>query len=398
MKKEILKLIEGEVEKVVSEAYDEWDIEAERRPTKRDQEVYKRNAEKLKKFKQIRKEQIAELKLIGDGWQKDFNPDSISTFNTVLYNPLLSLDDIKKGPADTTDIDKQLDNIDEEDYEWDDDYRNWVDQLPKIKKARQALVRLVDSSKRFLQDAKDYQESFLPGGEDYEYYTNPKKIFKLKPDQIARLWNEITFHVKDAYEEDRVRVTYQGQDRETRGPIDRRIYQINIKFLDALVEGIKEQRELAKLSIGGGEVVEEGKLSSNDMAEISNNVFETLFLQLQNSRKGQRKDYLAGLEVKYDTKKIMSVDKDMGSLAINEGVFSAPLFLLEEMTKDEMKKLVKTELEKNLKRMVKDELEKVLKDDKKVKNQIGDLSKEILKMLYKDLSIHHGYVIDRVKF
>ena len=63
-----------------------------------------------------------------------------------------------------------------------------------------------------------------------------------------------------------------------------------------------------------------------------------------------------------------------------------PLFLLEAMTKDEMKKLVK------------DELEKVLKDNKKVKNQIGDLSKEILKMLYKDLSIHHGYVIDRVKF
>lgn len=75
-----------------------------------------------------------------------------------------------------------------------------------------------------------------------------------------------------------------------------------------------------------------------------------------------------------------------------------PLFLLEEMTKDEMKKLVKDELEKNLKRMVEEELEKVLKDNKKVKNQIGDLSKEILKMLYKDLSIHHGYVIDRVKF
>ena len=398
MKKEILNIIESEVEKVLGEAYTKTDWDAERPRTQADRDLYKRNKEKLDKFREIRKEQIEELGLIGDGWQKDFKPDDISTFNMVLFNPLLSLDDIKKGPADTTDIDKQLDNVDQEDYEWDDDYRNWVDQLPKIKKARQALVRLVDSSKRFLQDAKDYQESFLPGGEDYEYYTNPKKIFKLKPDQIARLWNEITFHVKDAYEQDRVRVTYQGQDREARGPIDRRIYQINIKFLDALAEGIKEQRELAKLSMGGGEVVEEGKLSSNEMAEISNNVFETLFLQLQNSRKGQRKDYLAGLEVKYNTTKIMSIDSDMGSLAINEGVFPAPLFLLEEMTKDEMKKLVKTEIEKNLKRMVEDELEKVLKDNKKVKNQIGDLSKEILKMLYKDLSIHHGYVIDRVKF
>ena len=382
MKKEILNIIESEVEKVLNEKYDEWDVEAERPRTQADRDLYKRNKEKLDKFREIRKDQIKELGLIGDGWQKGFKPDSISTFNMVLFNPLLSLDDIKKGPADTTDIDKQLDNIDEQDYEWDDDYRNWVDQLPEIKKARQALARLVDSSKRSLQDAKVYQEGYLPGGEIYDYFTTPKKIFKLKPDQVERLWNELTLHIKDAYEQSQVR----------------RLSEINKKFLDALAEGIKEQRELAKLSMGGGEVVEEGKLSSNDMAEISNNVFETLFLQLQNSRKRQRKDFLAGLEVKYDTTKIMSIDKDMGSLAINEGVFPAPLFLLEEMTKDEMKKLVKTELEKNLKRMVEDELEKVLKDNKKVKNQIGDLSKEILKMLYKDLSIHHGYVIDRVKF
>lgn len=75
-----------------------------------------------------------------------------------------------------------------------------------------------------------------------------------------------------------------------------------------------------------------------------------------------------------------------------------PLFLLENMTKTEIRDLVKDEIQKNLKRMVEEELEKVLKDNKKVKNQIGDLSKEILKMLYKDLSIHHTYVIDRVKF
>ena len=75
-----------------------------------------------------------------------------------------------------------------------------------------------------------------------------------------------------------------------------------------------------------------------------------------------------------------------------------PLFLLENMTKTEIKDLVKDEIQKTLKRMVEEELEKVLKDNKKVKNQIGDLSKEILKMLYKDLSLHHTYVIDRVKF
>lgn len=75
-----------------------------------------------------------------------------------------------------------------------------------------------------------------------------------------------------------------------------------------------------------------------------------------------------------------------------------PIFLLEEMTKGEIKDLVKDEIKKNLDKLVRDELEKMLKDNKQVKNQIGDLSKEILKMLYKDLSIHHGYVIDRVRF
>ena len=71
------------------------------------------------------------------------------------------------------------------------------------------------------------------------------------------------------------------------------------------------------------------------------------------------------------------------------------------MTKTEIKQLIADELEKalkaELKKMVADELSAVLKD-KKMKNEIGDISKDILKKLYKDLSLHHGYVIDRVKF
>lgn len=73
------------------------------------------------------------------------------------------------------------------------------------------------------------------------------------------------------------------------------------------------------------------------------------------------------------------------------------LFLLENMTEKEIKTLVKNELEKLLKKMVEDELEKVLKSNKDIKNTIGDISKDILKKLYKDLSLHHTYVIDRVK-
>ena len=46
--------------------------------------------------------------------------------------------------------------------------------------------------------------------------------------------------------------------------------------------------------------------------------------------------------------------------------------------------------------MVEEELAKLLKKSD-IKNDIGDISKEILKKLYKDLSLHHTYVIDRVK-
>ena len=73
------------------------------------------------------------------------------------------------------------------------------------------------------------------------------------------------------------------------------------------------------------------------------------------------------------------------------------LLILEEMTESEVKTLVKNEIDKLLKKMVQDELEKVLKSNRDIKNRIGDVSKDILKKLYKDLSLHHTYVIDRVK-
>lgn len=72
-----------------------------------------------------------------------------------------------------------------------------------------------------------------------------------------------------------------------------------------------------------------------------------------------------------------------------------------EITKTEIKQIVSDELQKalkaELKKMIEEELSSMLKD-KKIKNEIGDISKDILKKLYKDLSLHHGYVIDRVKF
>lgn len=70
------------------------------------------------------------------------------------------------------------------------------------------------------------------------------------------------------------------------------------------------------------------------------------------------------------------------------------------MTKTEIKDIVKDEVGKalkaELKAMVEQELKALLKD-RNMQNAIGDISKDILKKLYKDLSIHHTYVIDRVK-
>lgn len=75
----------------------------------------------------------------------------------------------------------------------------------------------------------------------------------------------------------------------------------------------------------------------------------------------------------------------------------------EELTKAdkaEVKKIITKELATNLK----SELKKVLEDEltaalrsKASKEEIGDITKKVLKKLYRDLSYHHPYVIDRIK-
>jgi len=51
---------------------------------------------------------------------------------------------------------------------------------------------------------------------------------------------------------------------------------------------------------------------------------------------------------------------------------------------------------KELKKTVDDEVEKAIKS-KEIKAKIGDISKKVLKRLYRDLSFHHPYIIDRIK-
>ena len=69
--------------------------------------------------------------------------------------------------------------------------------------------------------------------------------------------------------------------------------------------------------------------------------------------------------------------------------------IVEELTKSD-KEQIKKMIAKELKGMVEDEIEKALKS-KDIKNDIGDISKQIIKKLYKDMSVQHPYIIDRIK-
>jgi len=88
------------------------------------------------------------------------------------------------------------------------------------------------------------------------------------------------------------------------------------------------------------------------------------------------------------------------------GERSIKYMIREELTKaDEadIKKMIAKELTtsysditKNVKKVVEDELSKALKT-KDVQDDITDITKKVMKRLYKDLSYHHPYIIDRIK-
>jgi len=74
--------------------------------------------------------------------------------------------------------------------------------------------------------------------------------------------------------------------------------------------------------------------------------------------------------------------------------------ILEELSKSDVKDLVDAAVTKQLKKelpaMLKKELEQTLKS-KSTKADIGEIAKKVIKKLYKDLSFHHPYIIDRIK-
>jgi uncharacterized membrane-anchored protein YjiN (DUF445 family) len=76
---------------------------------------------------------------------------------------------------------------------------------------------------------------------------------------------------------------------------------------------------------------------------------------------------------------------------------------LSKADKAEIKKMInketdkaRREFEKQLKKDVEREVEKLLKA-KATKDEIAEISKKVLKKLYRDMAIQHPYIIDRIK-
>ena len=76
----------------------------------------------------------------------------------------------------------------------------------------------------------------------------------------------------------------------------------------------------------------------------------------------------------------------------DDGKYADPKRARPKRMNEELTRQDKTDVKK----MVKDELEKLLKK-KDTKDQMGEIVKKIMKKLYKDLSLEHPYIIDRIK-
>ena len=97
----------------------------------------------------------------------------------------------------------------------------------------------------------------------------------------------------------------------------------------------------------------------------------------------------------------MYPEKQVDMFMANMGKKPEPLQeALTRTDKEDIKGIVKKELDvlfsKELKKALEDELIKALKK-KDIKDDIADITKKIMKKLYKDLSLQHPYIIDRIK-
>tara|TARA_R110000744_G_scaffold68959_1_gene140160 strand:+ start:590 stop:823 length:234 start_codon:yes stop_codon:yes gene_type:complete len=75
--------------------------------------------------------------------------------------------------------------------------------------------------------------------------------------------------------------------------------------------------------------------------------------------------------------------------------------IVEVLTKSEVKDIVAKEVTKQLasrdtKKLIEDELGKLL-GKSAAKDDIAEITKKVLKQLYKDMAVNHPYMIDRIK-
>tara|TARA_Y100001963_G_scaffold151076_1_gene233302 strand:- start:322 stop:585 length:264 start_codon:yes stop_codon:yes gene_type:complete len=75
--------------------------------------------------------------------------------------------------------------------------------------------------------------------------------------------------------------------------------------------------------------------------------------------------------------------------------------ILEELTKSDVKDIVGKEVEKQLssrkvRKIIEDEIISALGKPKS-RDEVADIAKKVLKRLYKDMSVQHPYMIDRIK-
>ena len=69
---------------------------------------------------------------------------------------------------------------------------------------------------------------------------------------------------------------------------------------------------------------------------------------------------------------------------------------IERMIKQQLKKDLEDAVVKAVEKAVKEEVKSVM-GDKTTQKEMAEISKIIIKKLYKDLSFHHPYIIDRIK-
>tara|TARA_Y100000004_G_C8771148_1_gene350770 strand:- start:215 stop:478 length:264 start_codon:yes stop_codon:yes gene_type:complete len=75
--------------------------------------------------------------------------------------------------------------------------------------------------------------------------------------------------------------------------------------------------------------------------------------------------------------------------------------VVEELTKKDVKDIVASEIEKQLsskkiKQIIEDEIISALGKSKS-RDEVANISKKVLKKLYKDMAVQHPYMIDRIK-